>query len=215
MCEAEAVYDMDLGDELLSNELSVVMATAMACGASSSDVIESKRTLNSPDGEITVTCTQVTFTFYSPYDKSPYRTPKGATITSTTCCLLRGDWPYPPRAPPNSRPSSPISIPTTRSSSPNDATLYDMIPEAAQLDKETASTHTRRVRHVLRTNVPAADRWYSITRGRRVGVVQGAHLATGFTHRVSGSQLVQYPTKELAEAAFDVALQTNLVEVLN
>lgn len=40
------------------------------------------------------------------------------------------------------------------------------------------------------------------------------HTARDFTHSVSGAVLVHYPSQELAEAAFDVALRAGHVEVL-
>lgn len=40
------------------------------------------------------------------------------------------------------------------------------------------------------------------------------HTARDSTHSVSGAVLVHYPSQELAEAAFDVALRAGHVEVL-
>ncbi|KZP04298.1 hypothetical protein FIBSPDRAFT_968256 [Athelia psychrophila] len=209
----------------ISNELSVVVATAMAVGASSSEIVETRRTLYSPDGTITIIRTNLTLTFIDHGPQSPYLTPEWMTIAAATKAILMADWPYAPASPSNLPPSpitipttrssspSPISIPTTRSSSPHadaNTMLCDQIRETS-FNKETASNESRRI---LRRDVPPADRWYCVTRGLRVGVFQGCKLISAFTYRIAGSQVVYYPCKGCAEAAFDVALQANLVQVL-
>lgn len=92
----------------VTDDLSVLMATAMAVGvfssspsctivtdvctlslgATSSDVEQAMRTLHSPDGEVTVTCTKITFTFHHPCEHSPYRPSLGSTLDDTTYTLL-------------------------------------------------------------------------------------------------------------------------------
>ncbi|KAF7969803.1 hypothetical protein HWV62_25987 [Athelia sp. TMB] len=164
-----------------SEEISVVMATAMAVGASSSDLVQTHRTLDSPDGQISVICTQVSFTFCEQSTRSsPYVTPEGMSIAEATAALLLGDWPYQPQCSSDS-PPPPISIPTTPSSSPCALANNTALPGPTAVDalcdlfdEETASTHTHRVRRTLRRRVAPAERWYCITRGLRVGVIQGA-----------------------------------------
>lgn len=157
-------------------------------GASSSDVVQTKRTLHSPDGEVNVTHTKITFTFHHPCDHSPYRPPLGSTLEEATLALLRGEWPIPSPIPSprlttpasSSRQPSPISISgtTSRSCSPpayvEDAASLDYaLAEPFDFDKVTAP-HARRHRRARKKAIPPAKRWYAVTRGLCVGAVQGA-----------------------------------------
>lgn len=182
----------------ITNELAVVMATAMAVGAyliypltaitnidsghtlgaATSDVIQTSRMMDSPSGGYEVTRTKISFTFYNPCADSPYRPPPGATLEDTTRSLLSGEWPLDSSAhgptPANSpRPTSPISISTgsTMSRSPSPHAVVVEIPTERmfRLGHPTYAANGRALDHI-----PPADRWYMVTRGRSVGVIQGA-----------------------------------------
>lgn len=173
-------------------------------GASGSDVVQFTRTLHSPDGEVNVTQTKIAFIFHHPCVHSPYRPPIGSTLEETTLALLRGEWPFPypidsprsttPASPSRqrspisitdstpaspSRPRSPISISDTSScicSPPayvkDAASLDPALAEEFDFDKVTPNV--RRDRRARKRAIPPADRWYAVTRGLRVGAVQGA-----------------------------------------
>lgn len=161
------------------------MYNAHPLGASSSEVVQTTRTIHCPDGHVIVTCTKIAFVFHHPCAESPYRPPHGSTLDDTTRALLRGEWPFdysPPHSPANCiHHLSPISISTSssRSSSPpayvNDRDPLDLqaITIANQLNYDEATPEARRCRRAQRRAIPPADRWYTVTRGRCVGVVQG------------------------------------------
>lgn len=155
-------------------------------GASSSNVMQTTRTLHSPDGEIIVKRTKIMFTFHHPYDHSPYRPPLGSAIEERTMALLRGEWPLPysndssrPATPANSiRHPSPITISTatSRSSSPLvyvEDTAPGNLPALAEPFDFDKVANARRDRRARKKAIPPAERWYAVTRGLCVGAMQG------------------------------------------
>ncbi|KZP20973.1 hypothetical protein FIBSPDRAFT_954153 [Athelia psychrophila] len=212
----------------VADDITHLMATAMAVGATSSDIVQTKRTLHSPDGEVNVTHAKIMFTFHHPCDHSPYHPPLESTLAEATLALLRGEWPIPspipsprlttPASPP--RNPSPISISgtTSRSCSPP---AY--IEDAASLDRALAEPfsfakvtgpHARRHRRARKMAIPPAKRWYTVTRGLCVGTVQGVVMVRAITRGMNGAVVEHYPSQELAEAVFDLALRAGFVEVV-
>lgn len=154
-------------------------------GASSSDITQTHRSFASPSGEITTTCTKISFDFFEPHNDSQYQPLPGMPLDEATRALLTGKLPYGrfhPSAPPNSmRAHSPITIytePTTRSASPaaGSQNLCDTCPCHADdlIDVDEKTPEARRLRRAIRRRIPPGNRWYAITRGLQVGVIQGS-----------------------------------------
>lgn len=139
-------------------------------------------------GDKIVTRTNLSFAFYDPCRAdSPYSPPHGMPLDEATRLLLTGELPFkngtyspvfqsPSRTPPPS-PSSPGSTlsvdpaPTSPISldSGSDDGLDSMkccCPEAVRFDDVAPERRPRHKAHIT-------ERWYTVTRGLRVGPVQG------------------------------------------
>lgn len=150
--------------------------------------MRSTHTLFLPDGPVVVTRTEVTFTFHHPCDHLPYLPPLGSTLEESTLALLRGEWlftysmgPSPSTTPANSSHGpSPISISTATSRSHNppvyveDVATLDLLTLAEQLDFDKVTPDVRPDHHTRLRVIPPAERWYAVTQGWHIGVVQGA-----------------------------------------
>ncbi|KZP25782.1 hypothetical protein FIBSPDRAFT_887754 [Athelia psychrophila] len=208
----------------IPNDIAVLMATAMAVGASSSKAVQTTRTIFSPDGKVNVTRTEISFTFHHPCDHSPYRPPVGSTLEESMLALLRGEWPFPYSPDPSPPPTSANSRTNSRANSPANSRANSRAssPPRYQLDFEPGNfdfdklslPNTRCDRRARKRAIPPPERWYTVTRGLCVGVVLGAFRARTLTRGVDRAVVVHYASQELAEAAFDLALRAGSVEVL-
>ncbi|KAF7975090.1 hypothetical protein HWV62_10491 [Athelia sp. TMB] len=224
----------------ITNELDSVIASAVAAGAARSDITQTERHIYTPDGGMTVTCTQVTLTFFDPSASSPYRSLYGGSVEEVASSRSAQCWPQGGPAAPTGYPT--ISV--TQSSNtppPSPATAFSsfksgdvsslsmgappFIPHSsssspgAPLDLWADSTETyaqsaRRARKIIRKQTPTAQRWYAVTRGSHVGVVQGLAHVRAYTDGVRKSLVLFYPNRELAEAAFINSLQAGLVKII-
>lgn len=152
-------------------------------GASSSDITQTLRLLESPNGEITTTCTKIAFNFFEPRGDSPYQPLPGMTLDEATRALLTSNWPYDryrAATPLNLvRSLSPITITTesaSRSSSPSvwsQNKCHQCPCHSADHCDETIP-EAKNIRRAMRKKTLLCDRWYAITRGLQIGVVQGS-----------------------------------------
>ncbi|KAF7986429.1 hypothetical protein HWV62_31175 [Athelia sp. TMB] len=192
----------------------------MALGATSSDIVTTRRLLQSKDGPIRVTQTKITFEFLTPGPHSRYRVPPGYTLHEATHAMLTGVYPLPDH--PSYRVSSPISIstgspPPSPPSSPKPH-IEDGTHSPGDLpnvnNTNTGPDDARRARRTLRKATKPEERWYCITQGRRVGVFQGCSAALALTRGVPGSQLTLHKSRKLAEDTFAIALLDKSVAVI-
>ncbi|KAF7984576.1 hypothetical protein HWV62_13797 [Athelia sp. TMB] len=204
----------------VTNDIAVVATTAMSLGATSSDIVTTRRFLQSPDGPIRVTQTKITFEFLTPGPESRFRVPPGYTLHEATLAMLTGEHPLPAR--PTYRTDSPISISTGSPPPSPEPHLEDGahssghvpdVNDSADIDLDDTG-RARRTRRALRKHMPPEDRWYCVTRGRLVGIFQGRDRVLGLTHSVRGAALTFHTSRELAEEAFNIALHDRSVEVL-
>ena len=150
---------------------------------------------------MSITCTQVTLTFFNPSAGSPYRSLYGGSVEEAQDALPAFHWPRrhgssaattgltatPVTEAYTSPPSSPVitisdseddesdmpalgappSIPHASASSPG--TPLDLWSD----QDESYAQSARRAREILLMQTPPSQRWYTVTRGLGVGVVQG------------------------------------------
>ncbi|KAF7982379.1 hypothetical protein HWV62_28457 [Athelia sp. TMB] len=221
----------------ITSELDNVITSAMAAGAARSDITQTERHIYTPDGGMTVTCTQVTLTFFDPSAASPYRSLFGGSVEEVASSRSAQYWPQgnlaastgystasdtqssttPPPSPITAFKSgdinllsmgAPPSIP--HSSGPSPGPPLDLWSDST----ETYAQSARRARKIIRGQTPTAQRWYAVTRGSHVGVVQGLAHVRAYTDGVRKSMVLFYPSRELAEAGFINFLQAGLVQII-
>ena len=149
----------------------------------------------------------MTLTFFDPSAGSQCRSLYGGSVEEAAAALRVNHRPYrsgsldpltgPPSAPATqsatSLPISPISLSSSVSSSDGWTPVGapPSIPHAsasspgAPLDLwsdsvETYAQSARRARNVIRRQTAPSQRWYAITRGSEVGVVQGTYVVSLF-----------------------------------
>ncbi|KAF7972343.1 hypothetical protein HWV62_18112 [Athelia sp. TMB] len=221
----------------ITSQLDSVIASAMTAGAARSDITQTERHVYTPDGGMTVTCTQVTLTFFNPCADSPYRSLYGGSVEEVAASLSAQYRPQGSPASPTSHFTTAATEPPTLASSPitafstsGDTQLPQvgappLIPHSscsspgAPLDLWTESAETyaqsaRRARNIIRRQTPPSQRWYVITRGSHVGVVQGLQRVRAHTDGVRKALVLFYPNRELAEAGFINSLEAGLVQIV-
>ncbi|KAF7972616.1 hypothetical protein HWV62_17354 [Athelia sp. TMB] len=165
----------------VTSGLSDVLSSALAAGATRSDITQTERHIYTPDGGMSVTCTQVTLTFFDPSTGSSCRSLYGGSIEEAAASLqvnrlaYRSAMPPPTGPPPTpatqpapSLPTSPISLSLSIVSSdewtpvgaPPSIPHTSASSPGAPLDLWSDSTETyaqssRRARNIIRLIVSA------------------------------------------------------------